>query len=99
MLSACAIHQLKALNEILVSKYLHCLFYKFPQWDFPNFLPFLAITFEAETLESLSNHLKQGSQPFHNLIPLGHPVLSRRSTSFRRTNLIEYSFIQKNNIH
>jgi len=29
------------------------------------------------------------SQPFYDLVPLGHPVLSTRTTSSRTTNLIE----------
>jgi len=53
----CAIHHLKALTEeIAVSKYPHCLFYKSSPKGFPNFFClFLAITFEPQMLESLSN--------------------------------------------
>jgi len=33
--------------------------------------------------------IEQGTQPFDDLVPLGHPVLSTRTTSSRTTNLIE----------
>jgi len=64
MLLAYALHHLKALiEEIVVSKYPHCLFHKsslkgFHRISLIFFLPFLAITFEPEMLESLSNNLK-----------------------------------------
>ena len=62
MLLAYAIHHLKVLiEEIVVSKYPQCLFYKlFPKdsWDFHNFLAFLAITLEPEMVESQSTRLK-----------------------------------------
>jgi len=49
-----------------------------------------AITRQQIELESCSNPLKsRGSQPFYDLVPLGHPVLWTRATSSRTTNLIE----------
>ena len=49
----------------------------------------------------LNSQLPQdrSSQPFYDLVPVGHHVLSTRTTSSRTTNLIESRFIQGNNIN
>ena len=42
--------------------------------------------------------LQKGQQPIYDHVRLWHPVFSTRTTSSRKSNLIESSSIQKNNI-